>query len=75
MSPRWSVVAGIIIAAMVLLEMVFRHPGHAVFWWHKVPAFDVLLGTIGSIGLVLGAKWLGHTWLERPPDYYGDDAS
>jgi hypothetical protein len=60
---------------MVILDMALRHHGHPVFWWHVLPAFDLVFGVAGGLGLILAAKWLGHAWLERPEDYYGDDAS
>lgn len=74
MTPRWFTIAGIILVISVALDMVFRHHGHPVFWWHTLPAFDLLYGVAGCVGLIVAAKWLGHTWLERHEDYYGNDA-
>jgi hypothetical protein len=65
---------GITIAITVLLELIFRHQGHAAFWWQTTPAFDLVYGFVGCVGIVLVSKWLGHSWLQRHEDYYGDDA-
>jgi hypothetical protein len=74
MTRRWFVIAGSVSALTVALEVRFRHHGHPVFWWHEVPAFDLFFGVVGCLGLIVVAKWLGHTWLERQEDYYGNDA-
>jgi hypothetical protein len=66
-------IVGVCLAASIAVDLVFRHHGHAVFWWHAMPAFDLLFGLVGCLGLIVAAKWLGHTWLERPEDYYRDD--
>ena len=34
--------------------------------------FDFVYGTAGCLALVLGAKWLGHAWLQRER-LYGDE--
>jgi len=42
-------------------------------WWYPVPGFFALLGFLGCVALVAGSKLLGHYWLQRGEDYYGDD--
>jgi hypothetical protein len=67
---------GLVVVVSMVLELLYRHHAHPVFWWHLVPAFDLLYGGAGAVGLVLVAKWLAHAWLERPEDYYdGDQAA
>lgn len=74
MRRAWLTV-GVVALASIMLEFLYRHHIHAAFWWHSLPAFDLLYGGVGAIILAMVAKWLGHTWLERPEDYYGDEAS
>jgi membrane protein implicated in regulation of membrane protease activity len=75
MKRLWLIAAGVTIVITVILEIVSRHHGHAAFWWHATPAFDLLYGLAGCVGIVLVSKWLGHAWLQRREDYYGDDQS
>jgi hypothetical protein len=69
----WSLTGGIVLVVAVGLDMILRHHVHAIFWWHRVPAFEVLYGLLGSLLLVWGTKWLGHAWLQRDVDYYRED--
>jgi hypothetical protein len=62
------------VVLLAILDTVFRHEGHAVFWWHHIPGFDFLYGVTGCLGLIMAAKWLGHAWLERPEDYYENES-
>ncbi|MGQ4808850.1 hypothetical protein NKDENANG_02243 [Candidatus Entotheonellaceae bacterium PAL068K] len=76
MKRPWLIAAGAMMVALsVVLELVSRHQGHATFWWQSTPAFDLLYGFAGCIGIVLGSKWLGHVWLQRDENYYGDPKS
>jgi hypothetical protein len=73
MKHVWRVAWGGMIAMTVACDLLWRPFGHAAFWWHATPAFDVLLGLAGCLGIVLVAKWLGRVWLERHEAYYGDE--
>jgi hypothetical protein len=71
----WLKVGIIALLLSLILDMVYRHQMHASFWWHVTPAFDLLYGWLGCAGLILGAQWLGRTWLQRRATYYQEDAS
>jgi hypothetical protein len=75
MKRPWLIVAGGVVALTVIMEIVYRQHGHAVFWWQSLPVFDLVYGLAGCVGLVLVAKWLGHAWLQRDENYYGGDPS
>ena len=69
MTPRSSLKIVVLVGALsVFLEVFLRHEGHGP-WWHFLPGFDLAFGLIGSVVLVLVAKAIGQTWLQRPePD-------
>ena len=69
------VLVAVVIGVSVVLEIVYRHHGHPVFWWQATPVFDFVYGTAGCLALVLGAKWLGHAWLQRDRLYSDEDES
>ena len=73
MKRVWAVGVAVVIGASVVLEIVYRHYGHPVFWWQSTPVFDFIYGTAGCLVLVLGAKWLGHAWLQRERLYTDED--
>jgi hypothetical protein len=66
MMRLWLIGMSLILA--LGLDVLWHHDEHAVFWWHRVPAFAVVYGFVGCLALVLGAQWLGRTWLERDVD-------
>jgi len=68
-TPRSSLKIVVLVGALsVFLEVFLRHEGHGP-WWHFLPGFDLAFGLIGSVVLVLVAKAIGQTWLQRPePD-------
>lgn len=72
---RWWFVSGAIVAASVVLEIVFRHLAHPEYAWHEVPGFDFIYGLAGCLTIVIVSKWVGHRFLQRSEDYYRDAAS
>ena len=73
MKRAWAVGVAVVIGASVVLEIVYRHYAHPVFWWQSTPVFDFIYGAAGCLALVLGAKWLGHVWLQRERLYSDED--
>ena len=67
------VLVAAVIAVSVALEILYRHHAHPEFWWQATPVFDFVYGTAGCLALVLGAKWLGHAWLQRDNIYTDED--
>ena len=66
MTPQGSLKIVVLVGALsVLLEVFLRHEGHGP-WWHVLPGFDLAFGIIGCVVLVLVAKAIGQTWLQRP---------
>ena len=71
MTRLWLIGMGIVLA--LGLDVLWHHEAHAVFWWHRVPAFAAVYGFVGCLALVAGAQWLGQTWLERDGDSGRED--
>ncbi|MBW1696788.1 MAG: hypothetical protein JRH18_16940 [Deltaproteobacteria bacterium] len=53
-----------------VLGFVFPNK-HPHFPWQKVPVYDAVFGFLGSVLIIVFAKWLGHRWIMRDEDYYG----
>lgn len=73
MKRLWLITLALSGSLIILLDLVYRHHAHAEFWWHVTPAFDLLYGFAGCVGIVLISKWLGHAWLQRDENFYEDD--
>lgn len=71
MTRLWLI--GIGITLTLGLEVLWPHETHAVFWWHHVPGFAVVYGSVGCLALVAGAQWLGRIWLERDVGAHRED--
>ena len=69
---RPTIALGGIVGTSVVLEIVFRHQAHVELPWHVVPAFDLLYGIAGSLGLALWSKGIVGRLLQRVEDYYED---
>ena len=69
---RLFLALGVVVAASVLLEILFSHEVHAELPWHLLPAFYFLFGLAGSLCLVLLSKGLVARLLQRSEDYYGN---
>jgi len=67
---RLWVVTAIFVVVSAALDIALRHYAHAEFWWHTVPAFDLVYGFLGCGVIVVFSKWLGHKFLMRSEDYY-----
>jgi hypothetical protein len=39
------------------------------------PGYGVSIGLLGCIAIIIGSKWVGKSLLDRPRDYYADDAA
>lgn len=70
MTRWWLALCASAVTTTAVLEFLYRHEAHAAFWWHVVPGFDFAFGLVGCLGLIVGAQWLGHQWLQRPETYY-----
>ena len=72
MKRAWKVTA-ICVAVSAVVDVALASFAHPEFWWHSVPAFDLVYGFVGCAAIVLFSKWLGHTFLMRDEDYYERD--
>lgn len=63
----WLAVAAA--GGLLVAEVWGVHTAHGHSPWHRWPGFDLALGLLGSLGVVLASKILGH-FLERPEQYY-----
>jgi hypothetical protein len=72
---RTWIAAAVVVALSTVGEIAFRHSAHPVFIWHHMPLFDFVYGVAGCVALVLVAKWLGKTFIQRDVKYYDDEAS
>jgi hypothetical protein len=42
---------------------------HAVFFWHKIPSFDVVFGFLGAMLLIVGARLVARI-NQKEEDFY-----
>ncbi len=73
MKRSWPIGIGVLGTLTIVLDFIYRHHAHTESWWHITPAFDLVYGFTGCVGIVLLAKWLGVAWLQRGEDYYEDE--
>ena len=69
MNRVWKLTAALVVVSAVL-DVALAQYAHPEFWWHSVPAFDLIYGFLGCGAIVLFSKWLGHKFLMRDEDYY-----
>jgi hypothetical protein len=55
--------------AVVVGVLVDLATGYSLY-----PGYAATLGLLGGAALVFGAKWLGGAFVQRPEDYYPEDA-
>lgn len=70
---RVWITTAIFVGVSATLDIAFRDYAHSEFWWHTVPAFDLVYGFWGCGAIVVFSKWLGHKFLMRSEDYYERD--
>jgi hypothetical protein len=69
MNGRMRLRAMVTGAALVLSIAVDLVVGYSPY-----PGYGASLGLGGCIGIIVISKWIGKTFLDRPEDYYVDDA-
>jgi hypothetical protein len=61
------IVTGIAVPVGIGLDLVI---GYSPF-----PGYGVVIGLLGCMAIIIGSKWVGKLLLDRPRDYYADDAA
>jgi hypothetical protein len=64
--PRALFVTGVAIIVSLAVDVAV---GYSSF-----PGYGASLGLGGCIAIIVISKWIGKTFLDRPEDYYPDDA-
>ena len=63
-------IAVLITAGALVLSLVVD----LVVGYSPYPGYGASLGLGGCIGIIVISKWIGTTFLDRPEDYYADEA-
>lgn len=63
---RWIFYVAVILCIPGGLFIEHEHP---VFFWHKIPSVDVLLGFLGALLLIGGSRLLA-LFVHREEDFY-----
>ena len=63
------IILAAIMALMVGVEVLWAHP-HYHMVWNTVPGFDILIGFAGAWFLIILAKKIMASALQREEDYY-----
>ncbi|RPJ04725.1 MAG: hypothetical protein EHM36_09445 [Deltaproteobacteria bacterium] len=66
----WGFALGSLMAGG-MIHMTFT--SHAPFVWQRLPFFSAAYGFVGCIVIIVVSKALGHHWLQKREDYYGQD--
>ena len=62
-------ICGIVIAASILIEILFIREEPA-FWWHALIGAFAIVGFLGCLALTVIAKGLGKHVVQRDDDYW-----
>ena len=62
---RMFVLAAVVAALSIGLEVALHDDAHASLPWHAVPGFDLAFGMAGCFVIVEVSKALGKLWLQR----------
>jgi peptidoglycan/LPS O-acetylase OafA/YrhL len=65
---RVTLLLGVALLALVLLEAMLIPHKHPEFPWHHLPGYAALIGLFGCIAVVQLSKWLGKLLLQRPEE-------
>lgn len=67
MSRLAALVTAVALAAGVVLD--------AIVGYSPFPGYGAAIGLGGCVAIILISKWIGTNFLERPEDYYPEDAT
>lgn len=58
--------------AVLVAADFFIHREHASLIWESIPGFNALYALIATVLIIVVSKFLGHAWLMKPENYYGE---
>ncbi|MEW6263673.1 MAG: hypothetical protein AB1641_11415 [Thermodesulfobacteriota bacterium] len=58
--------------ALLLALGVLLSPPRVDHFWEKFPFFEAAFGFLGCLLIIFASKALGHLFLQKKEDYYGD---
>ncbi|MBS3943883.1 MAG: hypothetical protein KGZ42_00160 [Melioribacter sp.] len=64
------ILLGVITLISILADFVFLADYPNKHWWSYIPAFYIIWGFIGCVGIIYISKWLGKIFLQKKEDYY-----
>jgi hypothetical protein len=70
MRLRHWILLGLVVAGSLVAEQ-FVHHEHE-YWFTPIPGYFVLYGFVGCVAIIMFAKALGRSLVNRPEDYYRD---
>lgn len=50
----------------------FIYREHAALMWESIPGFNALYALVATVLIIVISKFLGHAWLMKPENYYGE---
>jgi hypothetical protein len=57
---------------LLIVADFFIHREHAALMWESIPGFNALYALIATVLIIVISKFLGHVWLMKPENYYGE---
>ncbi len=66
---HWISLAFITLISL-FIEFIFLADHPKEHWWNYIPAFYILWGFAGCVGIIYISKWLGKLFLQKKENYY-----
>jgi hypothetical protein len=62
----------VILALLVVVDFFLHrhHPPLLAFGLDGIPGFSAVYGFVSCVLIIVVSKFLGHSWLSRPENYY-----
>ena len=67
---KWFFYLSIVLTCVLGFYFPNEHPH---FIWQKLPVYDAVMGFVGCIIIVIISKAIGHNFLQKEEDFYGDE--